>query len=112
MSFAGGRRFADCSTSGRDGPAAAGSMRDRACSTGACRFCEATERCRGCCSRVRNGGLASESKTGWKPLRVLLDDIWAARLMRDWLIMYEIDDDKCEVTVLDIRHRANAYRLR
>jgi mRNA-degrading endonuclease RelE of RelBE toxin-antitoxin system len=54
---------------------------------------------------------ASPRRVG-KPLRVPLEGTWAARLMRDWRVLYEIDDDKYEVTVLDIRHRANAYRLR
>ncbi len=32
--------------------------------------------------------------------------------MREWRILYEIDDGKREVLVLDIRHRADAYRRR
>jgi mRNA interferase RelE/StbE len=46
-----------------------------------------------------------------KPLHVPLEGSWVARLMREWRVLYEIDDDKLEVTVLDIRHRGNAYRL-
>lgn len=38
--------------------------------------------------------------------------IHSARLGRDWRVLYEIDEDKRTVIVLDIRHRANAYRPR
>lgn len=34
------------------------------------------------------------------------------RLMRDWRVLYEIDEEKHEVLVVDIRHRADAYRRR
>jgi len=46
------------------------------------------------------------------PLHAPLEGSWAGRLMCDWRVLYEIDDDKHEATVLDIRHRGNAYRLR
>jgi mRNA interferase RelE/StbE len=46
------------------------------------------------------------------PLRAPLDGIWSAHLMREWRVFYEIDEEKHEVLVLDIRHRANAYRYR
>lgn len=29
--------------------------------------------------------------------------------MREWRILYEVDDDKREVLVSDIRHRGDAY---
>jgi mRNA interferase RelE/StbE len=32
--------------------------------------------------------------------------------MRDWRVRYEIDEEKHEVLVVDIRHRADAYRRR
>jgi mRNA interferase RelE/StbE len=38
--------------------------------------------------------------------------IHSARLGREWRVLYEIDDTKHVVVVLDIRHRSNAYRLR
>jgi mRNA-degrading endonuclease RelE of RelBE toxin-antitoxin system len=47
-----------------------------------------------------------------KMLHPPLDGVWSARLMRDWRVLYEIDEGKHEVLVLDIRHRANAYRPR
>lgn len=45
-----------------------------------------------------------------KPLREELAGIHSARLGRDWRVLYEIDEDKQTVLVLDIRHRAVAYR--
>jgi mRNA interferase RelE/StbE len=32
--------------------------------------------------------------------------------MRDWRVLYEIDDNKHEILVIDIRHRGDAYRRR
>lgn len=45
-----------------------------------------------------------------KPLGEELAGIYSARLGRDWRILYEIDDTRHVVIVLDIRHRSNAYR--
>ncbi|MGH3785614.1 MAG: type II toxin-antitoxin system RelE family toxin [Pseudonocardiaceae bacterium] len=47
-----------------------------------------------------------------KPLGAELTGIYSARLMRNWRVLYEIDDTKHVVVVLDIRHRSVAYRLR
>jgi mRNA interferase RelE/StbE len=47
-----------------------------------------------------------------KPLHEPLDGTWSARLMRDWRILYQIDEDKHEILVADIRHRGDAYRRR
>jgi mRNA interferase RelE/StbE len=41
-----------------------------------------------------------------------LAGICSARLGRDWRVLYEIDDAKHLVIVLDIRHRSTAYRRR
>lgn len=41
-----------------------------------------------------------------------LTGIYSARLARNWRVLYEIDDTKHVVIVLDIRHRSAAYRLR
>ena len=38
--------------------------------------------------------------------------IHSARLARDWRVLYEIEEDKRVVIVLDIRHRTAAYRKR
>jgi mRNA interferase RelE/StbE len=45
-----------------------------------------------------------------RPLREELSGIYSARLGRDWCVMYEIDEAKRVVIVLDIRHRSVAYR--
>ena len=47
-----------------------------------------------------------------KPHGEELAGIHSARLGREWQVLYEIDDTKHVVVVLDIRHRSNAYRLR
>ena len=41
-----------------------------------------------------------------------LTGIFSARVARDWRVLYEIDDTKHVVIVLDIRHRPAAYRAR
>jgi mRNA interferase RelE/StbE len=45
-----------------------------------------------------------------RPLREQLAGIHSARPGREWRVLYEIDDAKHTVTVLDIRTRAGAYR--
>lgn len=47
-----------------------------------------------------------------KPLRDELTGVFAARLGRDWRVLYEIDEGRRLVVVLDIQHRAVAYRRR
>jgi mRNA interferase RelE/StbE len=47
-----------------------------------------------------------------KPLGEELSGIYSARLARDWRVLYEIDEEKRAVIVLDIRHRSAAYRQR
>jgi len=47
-----------------------------------------------------------------KPLGAGLAGIYGARLGRDWRVLYEIDDTKHVVIVLDIRRRPAAYRRR
>jgi mRNA-degrading endonuclease RelE of RelBE toxin-antitoxin system len=39
-----------------------------------------------------------------------LAGIYSARLARDWRVLYEIDEVERTLIVLDIRHRATAYR--
>lgn len=46
------------------------------------------------------------------PLGEELAGIHTARLGRNWRVLYEIDDAKHLVIVLDIRHRSVAYRSR
>lgn len=47
-----------------------------------------------------------------KRLNDELTGIYSARLARDWRVLYEINEPKQVVTVLDIRHRSIAYRPR
>jgi mRNA interferase RelE/StbE len=47
-----------------------------------------------------------------KPLGEEIAGIYSARVARDWRVLYEIDEEKLAVVVLDIRYRAIAYRKR
>jgi len=58
------------------------------------------------------GPLLENPQRVGKALTDELIGIRIARLGRDWRVLYEIDDDEHAVIVLDIRHRANAYRPR
>jgi len=55
--------------------------------------------------------LANPQRVG-KPLGEELTGIYSARLGRNWRVLYEIDDTKHAVIVLDIRQRSTAYRPR
>ena len=41
-----------------------------------------------------------------------LTGIYSARLGRDWRVLYEIDEARHAVVVLDVRHRSVVYRRR
>ena len=58
------------------------------------------------------GALLDDPRRVGKPLGAELAGIYSARLGRDWRVLYEIDDGKQLVIVLDIRHRSLAYRRR
>ena len=58
------------------------------------------------------GPLLDDPRRVGKPLGAELAGIYSARLGRDWRVLYEIDDAKHVVIVLDIRHRSAAYRRR
>jgi mRNA interferase RelE/StbE len=55
--------------------------------------------------------LANPQRVG-KPLGQELAGIYSARLGRNWRVLYEIDDSKHAVIVLDIRPRSTIYRPR
>ena len=55
--------------------------------------------------------LANPQRVG-KPLGEELAGIYSARLARSWRVLYEIDDIKHAVIVLDIRPRSTVYRPR
>lgn len=56
------------------------------------------------------GPLLENPRRVGKPLGEELTGIHSARLGRDWRVLYEIDEAAHLVLVLDIRHRAVAYR--
>jgi len=58
------------------------------------------------------GPLLDDPRRVGKPLGAELAGIYSARLGRDWRVLYEIDEAKHVVIVLDIRHRSAAYRRR
>ena len=58
------------------------------------------------------GPLLDDPRRVGKPLGAALAGIYSARLGRDWRVLYEIDEAKHLVIVLDIRHRSAAYRRR
>ena len=58
------------------------------------------------------GALLDDPRRVGKPRGAELAGIYSARLGREWRVLYEIDDGKQLVVVLDIRHRSIAYRRR
>jgi len=63
-------------------------------------------------AEVITGPLLEDPRRVGKPLGAELAGIYSARLGRDRRVLYEIDDAKHLVIVLDIRHRSAAYRRR
>lgn len=58
------------------------------------------------------GPLLDEPHRVGRELSDELAGIYSARLGRNWRVLYEIDETKHAVVVLDIRHRGVAYRSR
>lgn len=58
------------------------------------------------------GPLFQEPRRVGKPLSAELAGLYSARLGREWRVLYEIDETKRVVIVLDIRHRSFVYRRR
>ncbi|HEV7207166.1 MAG TPA: type II toxin-antitoxin system RelE/ParE family toxin [Mycobacteriales bacterium] len=58
------------------------------------------------------GPLARNPQRLGKALGAELSGIHAARLLRQWRVLHEIDEPGRRITVLDIRARADAYRRR
>ena len=58
------------------------------------------------------GPLLDDPRRVGKPLGAELAGIYSARLGREWRVLYEINESKHVVIVLDIRHRSVAYRRR
>ena len=58
------------------------------------------------------GPLLEDPRRVGRPLGAELAGIYSARLGREWRVLYEINESKHLVIVLDIRHRSIAYRRR
>ena len=58
------------------------------------------------------GPLLAHPRRVGKPLGEELAGVYSARLGRDWRVLYEIDEARRVVIVLDIRPRSTAYRPR
>ena len=58
------------------------------------------------------GPLLANPRRAGSSLGDELAGIYSARLPRSWRLLYEIDDSRRAVIVLDIRHRSVAYRPR
>lgn len=56
------------------------------------------------------GPLGENPRRVGKQLNAPFDGVYSAHVMRDWRVLYVIDDDQRLVTVRDIRHRRDAYR--
>lgn len=56
------------------------------------------------------GDLARNPRRLGKALNKPLEGLYSARVMTEWRILYEIDDDDRTVTIKAIRHRRHAYR--
>lgn len=58
------------------------------------------------------GPLARNPQRLGKALNAELTGIHTARIGQQWRVLYEIDEARHVVTVLDVRHRATSYRRR
>lgn len=58
------------------------------------------------------GPLLTNPQRVGQPLGEELAGIYSARLGRSWRVLYEIDDTRHAVIVLDVRPRSAAYRAR
>ena len=56
------------------------------------------------------GALSTEPYRVGKALDAPLDGVRSARLMREWRVLYVVDDDRRVVTVRAVVHRRDAYR--
>lgn len=58
-----------------------------------------------------NGPLTENPYRVGKELNEPLDGIRSARLMREWRILYTVEEKEQTLTIRDIRHRRDAYRI-
>jgi mRNA interferase RelE/StbE len=57
------------------------------------------------------GSLAESPHRVGKELDVPLHGIHSARVMREWRVLYVIDDEQRRIVVRSIQHRRDAYRI-
>ena len=61
-------------------------------------------------SEFITGPLGDNPSRVGRELHVPAVGIYSARVMREWRVLYVVDEQRRLVTVRDIRHRADAYR--
>lgn len=61
-------------------------------------------------SEFITGPLGESPRRVGKELGPPLTGVYSAHVMRDWRVLYVIDEEDRLVTVRDIRHRRDAYR--
>ena len=66
----------------------------------------------GAAAEFITGPLLDDPRRVGTPLGAELAGIYSARPGREWRVLYEINESKHLVIVLDIRHRSIAYRRR
>lgn len=61
-------------------------------------------------SDLITGALAANPHRLGKALDKPMEGVYSARVMTQWRILYEIDDDARTIAIKNIRHRRDAYR--
>lgn len=61
-------------------------------------------------SHFITGPLGDSPRRVGGPLSAPFEGIYSAHVMRDWRVLYVIDEERRRVTVRDVRHRRDAYR--
>ncbi len=56
------------------------------------------------------GPLGANPRRVGRQLNPPLEGVYSAHVMRNWRVLYVIDEEQQQVTVRDIRHRRHAYR--
>ena len=59
-----------------------------------------------------SGPLSDNPRRVGKELNEPYEGVYSARVMREWRLLYTINDETHRVSVRDIRHRRDAYRVR
>ena len=59
-----------------------------------------------------DGDLSVNPHRVGKELNEPLDGIYSARVMREWRLLFTVNEETRTVSILAVRHRADAYRSR